>query len=208
MGSSLRKKSVGGKSENKFWQWFVDNQKFIQNFENDQDNVISKIISKIKKVHSDLTFELSSLKDNGKRDFIISAGGIISAFPFVESLFKAAPELEEWEIIKFHPRRSIDYNIKLGDKDISAKDVCFHLYPDEKLKVGIIIFLPGFSESEFEIFGNIGFLILDLILGEYDVETKIGHIDFDSTESENFDQAKPVLSLAAEFDEYYSSIIN
>lgn len=208
MGSSLRKKSVEGKSENKFWQWFVENQKLIQNFENDQDNVISNIISEIKKVNNDLTFEMSSVKDNGKMDFVISAGGIIGAFPYVESLFKAAPELEEWDIIKFRQRRSIDHDISLGEMKISSGDVYFHLYPDEKLKVGIIIFLPGFSESEFEIFGNIGFLFLDTILGEYDVETKIGHIDFDSTESENFDQAKPILNLAAEFDEYYSSIIN
>ena len=144
----------------------------------------------------------------GKRDFVISAGGIISAFPSVESLYNAAPKLVDWDIIKFRPRRVVDHSIKLGDKNISYQDVYFRLYQDDNFKIGIVLFIKDFSESEFNIFANIGFLFLDLILGEYDVETKLGQIDFDSHEAEDFDKAKPVVSLAVEFDEYYSSITN
>ncbi len=201
-------KSGSEKAEDIFWMWFEDNQKMLKNFENDQENVINQLVGELKKVNEDLTFEMSSVKENGKRDFVISAGGIKSAFPNVESLYAAAPSLKDWDIIKFRPRRIIDHNIKLGDRDISYKDVYFRLYPDEKLKVGVVIFIKGFRESEFNIFANIGFLFLDLILGEYDVETKVGHIDFDSIEARDFDKAQPVINLASEFDNFYSSITN
>lgn len=195
-------------AEKNFWEWFQNNQKMLKNFENDQENVLEQLVDELKKVHEDLTFEMSSKKENGKRDFVISADGIISAFPHVDALCCAAPDFEDWDIIKFRPRRNIDHSIKLGDRDISYKDVHFLLYPDDKLKVGIVLYIKGFNESEFNIFANIGFLFLDLILGEYDVETKAGHIDFESTESKDFKKAKPLINLAAEFDELYSAITN
>jgi hypothetical protein len=208
MEQKMTGSSDGRKAEDIFWRWFEDNQLMLKDFENDQDNVIEQLVGELTKVHEDLTFEMSSEKDNGKRDFIISAGGIKSAFPSVEALHDAAPELKDWDIIKFRPRRIVDHSIKLGDRDISYKDVYFRLYPDEKLKVGVVIYIEGFNESEFNVFANIGFLFLDLILGEYDVETKVGHIDFDSTEAADFGKARPVINLASEFDVFYSSIIN
>jgi hypothetical protein len=38
--------------------------------------------------------------------------------------------------------------------------------------------MDGYRESEHDRFAGVGFLMLDQALGEYDVETKVGGIDF------------------------------
>lgn len=157
----------------------------------------------MEKVNPDLTFEFSPVKQNGKREFVISAGGIKQAFPSVESLHAAAPSLKRWEFIKYRPRRNPIHDLNYADKSVAAKDVHYKMYKDAE-KVGIVLFLDGYDEQQREIYGNIGYLFLDEALGEYDVETKVGFIEFRSRESELFQGAHPLSELAESFDEYFA----
>lgn len=193
---SLFKKS----KEEKFWEWFCKNSAEIFDFEKDQEAIFDKIQAELGKIDVNLTFEISSKKDS-KRDFILSADGILSLFPVVEALFSAKPALPEWNFVKFRPRRAIGNSIRFGNIELFPSDVRFLLVDeddDENDKIGIVLFLRGFDGSA--LFNQIGFLFLDECLGEFDVETKVGGISFKSFDSVHFEKSKPIEELPATFD--------
>jgi hypothetical protein len=61
--------------ETVFWRWFQANQEKLFDFERDQERIFDLLLAEMHKVDSDLTFEFGPEK-NGKREFVISAGGM------------------------------------------------------------------------------------------------------------------------------------
>jgi hypothetical protein len=96
--------SVMASSESNFCSWFTANESRLFKFELDQGRVFDDLSNELKRVNGDLTFEFGPVKD-GKREFVISAGGIRSAFPAVEALYGAAPPPQRWVWVKYRPRR-------------------------------------------------------------------------------------------------------
>lgn len=186
--------------EEKFWSWFEKNQEMLFNFEKDTESIFDRLAKEMNKVDPELTFEFGPV-ENGKREFVISAGGIKDSFPKVESLYDSAPKLDKWIFIKFRPRRK-PMGIEMGGKNINPDDLKFQLFRDEE-KVGIMVFFDGYNEDEKNLYGQIGFLMLDQALGEYDVETKVGFIEFVSTESKYYEDAHPLTELQERFDNFY-----
>ena len=196
-----------GSTETEFWKWFQNHEKELYDFEKDQEKVFDSLNDALKKVSPDLTFEFGPKKSDGRREFVISAGGIKAAFPKVEALCAAAPKLDRWIVVKFRPRRKDINDLQYNDKKVKAEDVRYLLFKDEKPgKVGIMIFLPGFHKgSEKGDFGQIGYLFLDEALGEYDVEMKVGAIVFEEQTSKYFARSRPLAELAGDFDDYLNS---
>ncbi|MDW7731548.1 MAG: hypothetical protein SCH66_03845 [Methanolobus sp.] len=188
--------------EEKFWSWFKKNEECLLNFDKDRDAVFSELHSQMKQVNQDLVFEFGPLV-NGKREFVLSAGGIKSVFPVVEKLYSAAPQMDKWSVIKFRPRRN-PCDLVYRGKKVEIDNVHYVLVkgpaPD---KVGIMLFLKDFNENESDIWWEIGFLLLDETLGEYDVGTKLGTIIIDSPQSEYFVHARPLEKLASDFDRQF-----
>ena len=89
--------------EKAFWDWFQANDERLYNFERDQEPTFDLLQTELQKVDKNLTFEFGPV-ENGRREFIISAGGIREAFPKVESLYATAPVLSRWEVVKYRPR--------------------------------------------------------------------------------------------------------
>lgn len=189
--------------EDKFWLWFQKHSNEIFHFQQDRENVFNKLSNALAKINPDLTFEFGPVLDSGQREFVISAGGIKSAFPSVESLFDAAPQMPDWTITKFRPRRTPLSDLTFANVTVKAQDVYFNLYPDGN-KLGAVLFFDDFSEDQYSIYGNIGYLLLDESLGEYDVETKLGFIEFHNKSSNYFKGARPLALLAEEVDAFYA----
>ena len=197
-------KASAASSEEKFWKWFVKNQDMLFEFEKDQENIFDRLAAEMKKVHPELTFEFSPVLKTGKREFVISAAGIKDAFPAIEALYDSAPNLPKWIFIKFRPRRKPLNDLNFGGKSIKASEVRYKMFNDQE-KVGLIIFLDGYNDAKKDTYGNIGYLFLDEALGEYDIEMKVGFIEFHSRESEYFEGSRPLSELADHFDEYFKS---
>lgn len=187
----------GKSKEEKFWNWFCKNSAEIFDFEKNQEAIFDKIQAELRKIDVNLTFEISS-KKSGKRDFILSADGILSAFPAVEAMFSKKPDLPEWNFIKFRPRRAIGNSIRFGNIELFPRDLRFLLVDDDDEKIGIVLFLNGYDGSS--LFNQIGFLFLNESLGEFDVETKVGGISFVGFESAHFEKSRPIEELSATFD--------
>lgn len=172
-------RSSRGTREQLFWKWFQENEAKLFNFESDQERIFHQLLAQLHKVNPSLTFEFGP-KTNGKREFIISADGIKTAFPSVEALYAAAPNLPRWQFIKFRPRRA-PFDISYGDVLIKADLVRVSLEAAGS-KANLIIYLPGYSDSERRNYMAAAFLFLDQALGEYDVETYIDQIAVKATD--------------------------
>lgn len=185
-----------------FWKWFQKNSEVIFYFEKNQEKVFDNLSTALSKVDPELTFEFSSLQKNGKREFIISANGMKSSFSSVESLFDTAPILKKWKIIKFKQRHPKSTYLSYEGTSMNHTDVFYNLYNDEG-KLGIILFFDNYNQAEYEKYVSIGFLLLDQILGEYDVATKLGFIEFHNKKSKYFEGARSLNKLALQVDSYY-----
>jgi len=170
-----------GSKYDEFWKWFEAHEDEMFHFERKQEKVFDKLASRFRRVHPNLVFEFSSVSE-GRREFIVSAGGIHSAFPEVTALVRAAPPLPRWQVIAFRQRQDIP-EIRCGDKALNRDAVFFDYIPAGD-KIDLLLFIPGLAESSAEgVTGlkTIGYLLLDAAVGEYDVETKIAGIRFVDT---------------------------
>jgi hypothetical protein len=186
----------------KFWRWFIKHEATIYNFEADQERIFDELALELQKVDPNLTFEFGP--KNSKREFVISAAGIKSAFPAVVSLANAAPALERWRVTAFRPRRSPLNIIEYRDKKVDPADVQFSLLDNGTL-AGIYLFIPGFRDGDAD-YGQIGYLMLDEVLGEYDVETNLGLIKMLLPETPSDYERHPLCELPALFDQLTSRL--
>jgi hypothetical protein len=204
MGLSLFGSSAtAGGAEERFWKWFRANEPRIFEFEKNQEATFDALQTELQRINPDLTFEFGPVKD-GVREFVISAGGIKSAFPAVEATYAKAPSLSRWVWVKFRPRRWPLSDLQYGDKKVRAADVRYVLAKDGD-KAGVVLFFDGYSEKEKDAYGQMGYLFLDEALGEYAVEAQVGFIEFHSTDSKYFPQSSPLPELPQHFDEYFRS---
>jgi hypothetical protein len=192
---------TGTSKEDAFWNWFIKNQQRLFEFESDRERIFDELGRRMKQVNPDLTFEFGPTQ-NGKREFVVSAGGIKSAFPAVESIYAKAPSLPQWVWVKYRPRRVPLNDLSYEGKEIKADEVRYLLAKDGD-KVGVVLFFEGYNDEEKKTFGQIGYLFLDEALGEYAVETQVGFIEFHGRDSKYFPQSHPLRELPAHFDEQF-----
>jgi hypothetical protein len=187
-----------------FWDWFVENEARIWNIDRNTDKVVRMVGEALNRYDPGLAFEIGMEVVDGKRDFIISADGISSNIPKVESLYLTAPVMPRWQVIKYRPRTTSAGEIHMAGKVIKAEDVRFQIFNDEE-KVGILLMFDDFTEARREQFGGIGFIFLDKVLGEQDVMTRVGFVDFAGPESNFYAEARRLPELAKAFDQYFQS---
>jgi hypothetical protein len=192
---SIRASASGDEA---FWMWFTANEPRLFSFEKNQEALFDELGAQMKRVNADLTFEFGPV-ENGRREFVISAGGIRAAFPSVEQLYNKAPSLPRWVWIKYRPRRLPINDLKYGGKSVKADDVRYLLTKDGD-KVGVVLFFDGYKDEEKGTFGQIGYLFLDEALGEYSVETQLGFIQFQGHDSKYFAKSHPLRELPVDFD--------
>ena len=157
-----------------FWQWFQNNETLLFNFEKDQERIFDKLALQLHKVHPDLTFEFGP-KQNGRREFVLSADGLRKAIPAVEALAAAAPTMAKWTVIKFRPRRE-PFDIDYGNVTVKASAISALLAPQGQ-RIAVTLLIPGYSASTRTAYMGVTFLMLDQALGEYDVMTRVGAVD-------------------------------
>jgi len=188
----------------KFWTWFEKNEDRLFNFEKEQNKIFNELKAQLDKIDSSLVFEFSSIQ-NGKREFVISSDGRKQYFPSVEMLYSGAPKLNRWIFIKFRPRREALDEVEYQGIKIRLEDIAFELNPNQN-KIDIVLYIKDYREINRDIYVAILFHFLDTILGEYDVEMKVGGIDLKSSkEISNFDDNN-IRFLSKKFDEIFSRI--
>jgi hypothetical protein len=188
--------------EEKFWIWFEENSDTLFHFENNQEVIFNQLSKQLQKVNPDLTFEFGPIQ-NEKREFIISAGGIKSAFPAVENLYSVHPNSDKWVFIKFRPRRETLMSLKFNDLEIQPSELKYMFFKDENpQKIGLLLLIKNFDDTQYNLYAQIGYLFLDQIIGEYDVETYLGAIEIQGFDSEYYSKANDIDLMAKELDSW------
>lgn len=188
-----------------FWTWFEKNsQGYYLLEEGNLNSLFNKLSKQLSKINEDLAFEFSADLIEGKREFIISADGILSAFPDVIGLVENAPQLEGFKIIAFRQKSAVDDISTIEYEDISlGPDDVYFTYRKNGDTLDIVLYLRGY-DSDFEEWENAAFILLDTIIGEYDVAAKLGSIDMlPYKESPNL---KSILELPSLIDKEVTGI--
>jgi hypothetical protein len=161
-----------------FWEWFQANADRLAHFEADQEAIFEELSDELHKVHRKLTFEFGPETGAGGREFIVSADGNRALFPFVQGLVAAAPELPGWKILAFRQRKETDgLSLRMGDLELDPKTVWFKA-KREQGKVALTLYLDGLTPKNKDSLSRAALILLDTALGEYDVEMKVGPLEF------------------------------
>lgn len=162
--------------ESKFWEWFIKNEDFLSNWKKDQTNVFNSLYGQLQKVKKGLTFVFGPVHD-GKQEFIISADGFPPLIPFVQNLMKNAPKLENWKIIAFRPVMPKLDSIIINETEIDPKKLRFIFNESNEDRINLTFFIEG-DKNRHQEYQNATFIFLDHLIGEYNVMTKIGGIQW------------------------------
>jgi hypothetical protein len=180
-----------------FWSWFKKHEQQYYNFENNQDALFDQLSAKLKSINEDLVFEFSPIRDNGVRELSISADGMKRSFSAVIDLIEKAPDFVNWQFYAFRQRVPGDgIKIKFGDGlEFSYDDIYFRYSEDEaEQKIGIELNIRNYDDTNKNI-KSAAFILLDGLIGEYDMETRISWIDFVKLDEQHIDNLYPLTHL-------------
>lgn len=161
--------------ESAFWVWFRENLPLLEGFNDQRDLVVERMREQLDLVHHGLTFELGQSSD-GTFEFIVSADGVRERFPQVIRLVKAAPGIEGWRVLAFRPRSGTEQELNFAGVRMTSERLWYRL-EEEDGAPGLVLFIDGLDEEEEDVVMGAVFIMLDMALGEYDVETKLGFIE-------------------------------
>lgn len=163
-----------------FWTWFQQEEDKLFFYESYENELLPQTLSELQNINKELVFEIGPEME-GQREFVISANGMKNAFSDVIELVKYAPDLDRWNIIPFRQRKDVsDLEIQLDDIILTPNEISFS-YKREKGRVNLTLYVEEMDEEDEKMYHMV-FLLLDNIVGEYDVEMKIGSIDICSDE--------------------------
>ncbi|QQS44032.1 hypothetical protein IPM65_00260 [Candidatus Roizmanbacteria bacterium] len=158
-----------------FWKWFQQQEERLFYYEAYEKELLPQVLNELQKVNKDLVFEIGPEME-GQREFVVSANGMKSAFSDVIELVKYAPDLDRWHIIPFRQRKDVsELEVQLDDLILTPNDISFS-YQKEKGRINLSLYVEDMDDEDEKMYHMV-FLILDNIIGEYDVEMKIGSID-------------------------------
>jgi hypothetical protein len=179
-----------------FWKWFVEHADALR-ADTDVRKTMLSISDELKKIDDGVIAELAI--DGAERTLVISADGHKDKFPTVQKIYDGRPSVAGWNIVAFRQRAKPGdppLTIELAGEKIDPSDVKFVAKSGGDLKLDITVYLPVKDDKEA---AQIGFVMLDHTVGEYDMETKIGGIDFVHS-SKAPPEAKPLAELPAIVD--------
>jgi hypothetical protein len=183
-----------------FWDWFSKNENEYYNYEKkNQELLFNNLHQKLIEIDSNLVFEFGPTQLNNIREFTISADGLKESFPAVIELVKRAPNLDKWKISSFRQRIPGDeIEIRYDNFKISYDDIYFR-YSEESGKIGLELNIRNYEEtSEFI---SATYVLLDGLIGEYDMETKVDWIERKSLDETKIDSLYKLVELRGIIDD-------
>ncbi|MDX2013589.1 MAG: hypothetical protein SFW67_25575 [Myxococcaceae bacterium] len=125
----------------------------------------------------------------------MSANGSVAQFPCVEALVKEAPPLREWKVVAFRQRRPMDWSLDLAGVRLTAAQLAFRETGRHDGKVDLEVLVPGYSPSDEDRVLEALFAYLDALVGERDVEQKIGAIELVPDQGRASPPSRPLTDL-------------
>ena len=189
-----------GKDQKKeFWRWLANHRQQIHDEIKGPGSSVSQYWSitelarRLGAVDAALVHEIG-MADSSTIELVVSADGIKSAFPAVIDLVKSAPGLDGFKITAFRPRCADGFQLEVAGQVVTDDLLTYRLTPEDH-SLGLELFIDCDLDQQLQ--SMIGFLSLDQRLGEYDVATGLGWIEFAAGRPSD---ALPITQLANDFD--------
>lgn len=191
-----------------FWAWVLANRSGIvaevQAFGTDGASpilAVSELSARLKRIDPGLAHEVG-MADPDTLEIVISAEGFREIFPTVLEVVKAAPDVSGLKVTAFR-QRNPGLSLEVLGQTMTAEDVSY-VSQSEGEKIGLDVFFDVDLDERARVM--IGFLMLDMTLGEYDVGTALGSIEF--REERPPAEAKRLSELAEEVDAARTGMIH
>jgi hypothetical protein len=170
--------SFGKSKEEKFWGWFAANADKLAQVKDGSEPVVKATGRAIDAYNRELAWTVGN--GEGRHLFIISAEGIAANIPIVKRLVDAAPAIPGWQVIAFRPRDPEVERVQVNNITVALDDVFFSEIDDEPddSHLHLRFFVSGLDANDPDPHCHGVFLLLDTVIGEYDVMTKLGALDF------------------------------
>jgi len=184
-----------------FWAWFQSNTAYLEGYLENTAEVVATVSKRLNAVSRNLAFEMGRA-DDGVYEFIVSADGIRDVFPEVVALAKAAPSIPGWRVIAFRPRKpgSLGKTVRFEGMELGTNALWYRSDAHED-RIDLTLCVAGQDAAGAHTLLGPVFLLLDATLGEYDVGTRIGAIEFADCPAEPAAAGfAPIAELAGEVD--------
>jgi len=87
----------------------------------------------------------------------------------------------------------------VGDIKVGAEDIEITPEPDGE-KIGLRVFVKGFNQEQSKQYSHLVYIFLDHIIGEYDMETRVGFIEIYPFEKTSSNKRFGINDFPAVFD--------
>lgn len=180
-----------------FWDWVEANTDNIFAEESTLQSASFKtLLSELKEIDPDLEARL----DSQTKTLMISPSGYLDLLDLVDQIAEACPIKDRLNCSACFPRGTPPSTVVIDTNQYSLDQFEYLLCPGRGL-VNILIAIPNFSVENERNYEELVFNLLDSILGERDVITKVGDIIFCS--SDDLDGDRQNLSkLQEHFDAF------
>lgn len=163
-----------------FWAWWEREGRLIDPSEPSFD-AAAELTKRLARIDPGLTFHFGPGEGAAHR-LTVSAGGVAEVRRIAERWFRAAPSPSEtWE---FSPSKQADPSamanvLQIAGEELSLEEMRFEIDRDDnRLRVHVGVYHPVFDRVSEDLRAQAGFLVLDWLLGEDDVERWLGEVGF------------------------------
>ena len=176
---------MNGDYINSFWRWIQETCTEIGSANplpvfNSHPELFTELVRELQYVDEDLSAFIiaEDISDPSSLSLVISPSGYPDLLPLAQDVVKASPFNDLFHTVACTPRSATCPNLVLiDDEKVPIEKFTFQLQEGRgvvNLKIGI----PGYQYGNDEEYNEVVFRLLDILLGEKDVMTKVGDISF------------------------------
>ena len=186
-----------------FWTWFAREEVRLAQAARAEDptGAMLEISGHLEAVNPSTVAELAIEPDEmHPHTLVVTSDGDKKVFPLVKQIVAAAPPLKKWKVVAFRQRRSPGQTLELEGFEAKQADFFFRETGRAGGKVDIEVLVKGMNDGNDKAAQHAAFLMLDHLLGEYDVEMKVAAISLLPLPEKPGADVKPLATLAAVVD--------
>ena len=178
-----------------FWYWFEHEHEALLAPETRADGE-DALAYWLGRIDPGLSYALDT---GGRRKILtLSADGDIKLFRRVELMVEAAPKVKGWKIVAFRQKTRELAPVAVESVVLDPATTHFDLYRDAG-KIGVVLYLPAFDPGRQEAYRVAAMRLMSQAVGEWDVGTEIGFVDFDSQQVRDMQFSRPFTEFAGVF---------
>ena len=186
-----------------FWSWVKPRLPELKAVKTGKEPITEQLTRELERIAPGLVFELGIGGDGKDFELTISADGNKELFPTVQALVAAAPPLPGTKVIAFRPRKAIEgFGMAVGEGRIAGNQLYYVASndPERKGLISVELYVPDMKNGNDDAMKDAAVMLLEATVGEYDLETKIGHIDIKPAPAKIEAPLKPLKDLPAAVD--------